>query len=117
MAVSRVQPSRGEIWFVDLEPVRGREQGRQRPCLVVSVNAFNHGPADLAIIVPLTTRNRGIDIHVPVNPPDGGLRQQSFIKCEDIRSVSTDRFLQRWGSVSDETIAYVEDRLRILLGL
>jgi mRNA interferase MazF len=84
---------------------------------VISVNAFNHGPAELVIIVPLTTRDRGIHLHVPVTPPEGGLRQQSFIKCEDIRSVSTDRFVDRWGLVSDRTISEVEDRLQILLGM
>lgn len=117
MTASRVQPSRGEVWFVDLEPVRGREQGRRRPCLVVSVDAFNHGPAELAVVIPLTTRDRGIPLHVPVSPPEGGLQQQSYIKCEDIRSISTDRLLDRWGFVSSTTLSDVEDRLRILLGL
>jgi mRNA interferase MazF len=45
----------------------------------------------------------------------GGVRQPSFIKCEDVRSVS--RFRLRWGIVGPETMAAVEDRLRILMGL
>ena len=88
-----------------------------RPALVVSVDAFNHGPAELAVIVPLTTTERGIPLHVPVNPPEGGVRQRSFIKCEDVRSVSRERLTDRWGSVSGNTMTAVEERLRILLDL
>ena len=110
-------PSRGEVWSVNLNPTRGHEQAGVRPALVVSVDAFNHGPAELAVIVPLTTTERGIPLHVPVNPPEGGVRQRSFIKCEDVRSVSRERLADRWGSVSDSTMDAVEERLRILLDL
>ncbi len=41
----------------------------------------------------------------------------SFIKCEDVRSISLERFKKRWGIVSLETMMAVEDRLRILMGL
>ncbi len=112
-----VVPLRGEVWLTDLEPVRGHEQGRIRPCVVVSEDTFNQGPAGLVIIVPMTTRDRGIPIHVAVAPPDGGVRQLSFIKCEDVRSISVKRLLERWGTISDQTIRSVEDHLRVLLGL
>ncbi|WP_198471546.1 type II toxin-antitoxin system PemK/MazF family toxin [Acetomicrobium sp. S15 = DSM 107314] len=39
------EPSRGEIWLVDLNPLRGHEQAGRRPSLVISVNGFNYGPA------------------------------------------------------------------------
>ena len=110
-------PSRGEIWSVNLNPTRGHEQAGVRPALVVSVDAFNHGPAELAVIVPLTTTERGIPLHVPVIPPEGGVRQRSFIKCEDVRSVARGRLSDRWGSVSGSTMTAVEERLRILLDL
>ena len=67
----RVEPSRGEVWLVDLNPTRGHEQAGLRPGLVVSTDAFNHGPAELVVILPLTTRARGIPLHVAVNPPEG----------------------------------------------
>ncbi len=110
-------PSRGEIWSVNLSPPRGHEQAGVRPALIVSVDAFNHGPAGLALVVPLTTRERGIPLHVPVDPPEGGVRQRSLIKCEDVRSVSRERLTHRWGSVSGSTMTAVEERLRILLEL
>lgn len=52
-----------------------------------------------------------------VQPPEGGLNLRSFIKCEDIRSLSVDRLETCLGSVSTTTLAQVEDRLRILLDL
>jgi mRNA interferase MazF len=111
------QPSRGEVWLVDLNPTRGHEQAGIRPGLVVSADAFNHGPAGLVVLLPLTTRARGIPLHVSVEPPEGGVREPSFVKCEDVRSVSKERLSERWGFVSRQTMTLVEDRLRILLSL
>jgi mRNA interferase MazF len=110
-------PSRGEVWLVDLNPVRGREQAGRRPALIVSVDEFNHGPAGLIVALPITSRAKGIPWHVALEPPEGGVRVRSFVKCEDVRSISKERLLERWGSVTAETMAQVEDRLRILLGL
>jgi len=45
------------------------------------------------------------------------VKETSFVKCEDIRSVLTERLLARLGGVSQNTVAAVEDRLRVLLGL
>ena len=110
-------PSRGEIWIVDLEPVRGHEQGRTRPALVVSVDSFNAGPAELVIVVPLTTVDKQIPTHIMINPPEGGVNRKSFAKCEDIRSISTERLSNRIGRVSSSTLERVENALIILLDL
>lgn len=110
-------PSRGEVWLVDLSPVRGHEQAGVRPGLVISVDPFNHGPAGLVVLLPLTSVGKRIPFHVEIVPPEGGVKVKSFIKCEDVRSVAKERLSSRWGSVSGTTLAGVEDRLRILLGL
>ena len=110
-------PSRGEVWLVSLNPVRGHEQAGTRPALIISVDGLNRGPAGLVIIAPLTSRRKDIRTHVPVTPPEGGLRQASFIKCEDVRSLSQERLVRPLGRVSAATLAAVEERLRILLGL
>jgi mRNA interferase MazF len=112
-----LQPSRGEIWLVDLNPTRGHEQAGKRPGLIVSVDLFNSGPAGLVVLVPLTTREKGIPFHVEIRPPEGGLEKRSFIKCEDVRSVAKERLSERLGTVSPGTLSEVEDRLRILLDL
>ncbi len=110
-------PSRGEIWWVELSPVRGHEPAGRRPALVISVDEFNHGPAGLVHVIPLTTKENGIPLHVEVLPPEGGLARRSFLKCEDLRSVAKERLVEAWGSVGPGTLAEVEDHLRILLGL
>lgn len=102
---------------MDLNPTRGREQAGRRPALVVSVDEFNRGPADLAVLLPITSKDKHIPLHVSMDPPEGGVRGRSFIKCEDIRSVATERLVERWGRVRETTMAEVEDRLRILLDL
>ena len=87
------RPSRGEVWIVDLDPTKGHEQAGRRPCLVISVDIFNQGPADLVVVLPIRTKAKGIPFHVLVNPPEAGLTMQSFIKCEDVRSVALQRLL------------------------
>jgi mRNA interferase MazF len=115
--MTKKEPSRGETWFVDLNPARGHEQAGKRPALVVSVDLFNSGPAGLVVVLPMTTKEKGIPFHVGIYPPEGGLKEQSLIKCEDIRSISKDRLLSRIGVVSTTTMEAVEDRIRILLNL
>ncbi len=111
------QVVRGDIWDADLEPVRGHEQGGRRPVLVVSVDPFNQGPAGLVIVIPLSTRDKGVRSQVPIDPPEGGLSARSFAKCEAIRSIAVDRLSRRRGTVGPVVMAEVEDRLRMLLNL
>lgn len=111
-------PSRGEIWTADLNPTRGHEQAGSRPVLVISTNMFNHGPADLVFVIPLTRTNRHIPFHIQIDPPEGGLRSRSYLLCDAMRSITRERLGdQPWGSVSPQTMAKVEDTLRILLEL
>ena len=110
-------PRRGDIWSINLDPTIGREQAGTRPALVLSVDKFNQGPADLVVVLPITSHDKKQPIHVPVQPPEGGLSMPRFIKCEDIRSVSKRRLRRFHGKVSALTMAEVERRLRILLNL
>lgn len=111
-------PNRGEIWLANLNPTQGHEQAGARPVLVVSANSFNHGPAGLVFVLPLTRTDRRIPIHVPIDPPEGGVSARSYILCDALRSISKDRFGPRpWGSVSGVTLRKVEDHLRILMDL
>jgi len=109
--------SRGEIWLVNLSLTKGREQAGTRPALIVSVDLFNHGAAELVVVIPVTSKAKGVPLHVEVNPPEGGLSMRSYVKCEDVRSISTARLIKKFGKVSSQTINAVEDRLRVLLGL
>lgn len=110
-------PLRGDIWLADLNPVRGHEQAGRRPVLIVSVDLFNQSRAELVVVVPITSTIRNVPFQLVVLPPEGGLTNTSALLCEAIRSISKDRLLTRWGSVLPSTLAEVEDRLRILMGL
>lgn len=93
--MSTSAPARGDVWLVDLNPTRGHEQAGIRPAAVVSVDLFNHGPAGLIVVLPMTSTDRRIPMHVPIDPPEGGVRHRSFVKCEDVRAVSTARLVRR----------------------
>lgn len=111
------QPQRGEVWMLELDPTRGREQSGHRPALVVSTNLFNDSRAGLVIVLPITSARKAVRSHVEITPPEGGVKTPSFIKCEDVRSVTKERFGNRWGEVSPETMQAVEERLKFLLDL
>lgn len=110
-------PGRGEVWLADLDPTRGHEQAGRRPVLVISEDLFNEGPADLVIVLPISSTLRGIPSHVPFASPQGGLRVPSVILCEAVRSLAKERLVRKWGAVSASVLAAVEERLRFLLGL
>ncbi|HON29369.1 MAG TPA: type II toxin-antitoxin system PemK/MazF family toxin [Mesotoga sp.] len=110
-------PSRGEIWLANLNPVRGREQAGFRPCLVISVDQFNHGPAELVIVVPITSKNKSIPLHIEISGKETGLDLKSYIKSEDIRSISRDRLEKRIGRVSEEVMCQVLELIKILLDI
>jgi mRNA interferase MazF len=110
--------ARGEVWLADPpRDLQGREQQGPRPVLVVSHDLINQGPSQLCIVVPFTTRDRGVDLHVVVEPPDGGLSEHSVLLTEQIHACDQGRLTKRIGRVSDDTMRLLEDRLRIVLAL
>jgi mRNA interferase MazF len=105
----------GEVWFVDLDPARGREQAGRRPALVISVDQLGAGPSELAIVVPLTTTDRPNPLYVALDPPEGGVRERSHAMPEMVRSVWRGRLVERWGAVSTQTLETVLQRVRLLV--
>jgi mRNA interferase MazF len=97
-----VRPQPGEVWYADLSPVLGHEQDGVRPVLVMSRD--DSGPFPVLLAIPTTTRYRGSPSHVPVVPPEGGLRAPSLLLCEQMRSLSLRRFERRLGRVSFSTM-------------
>jgi mRNA interferase MazF len=101
------------VWEVALDS----ERQRTIPALVISSDDFNHGPSGLVILVPLTTVDDGIPLHVRIERHELGLRRRSFAKPEDVRAISTTRLVRRVGAVSAEVMAAVETGLRLVLSL
>ena len=110
-------PSCGDIWLVNLEPTEGHEPDDMRPCLIISDDDLNHGPAELVIILPLASQSHGIPLRHPVEPPEGGLTEKRYLMPEMIRSISTRRLFKRLGTVEPATLAIVQNYVKVLLHL
>jgi len=108
-------PLRGEVWFGNLDPVEGHEQGGRRPVLIISSNRFNRSASELVVVAPITSVQKGLPSHVEVAAGDAGLTVTSFIKVEDIRCISKRRLMKRLGAVDAGVMTLVEQRLRWLL--
>lgn len=111
------QPLRGEIWLVSLDPTIGREQAGTRPALVISDDLFNQSHAELVVVLPITSKSKGIRSHFEIVPPEGGLNVKSYVKCEDVRSISIRRLGRKLGKVNRQTMDEIESRLRFILAL
>lgn len=107
---------RGDVWFVQLDPTVGREQAGKRPALILSVDEFNASGADLVVVLPITSRARRLPSRVRVVPPDGGLSVESWIICEQPRTISKKRLLSRLGRLAPVTLHAVSDIVCMLLG-
>ncbi len=69
------------------------------------------------MICPLTRTESHIPLHVAVPAGEAGLRAPSFVLCEQVRTISTERLVSRLGSLRPTTIASIDERLRIVLDL
>lgn len=81
--INNRQVQQGDIYWVSLNPTKGHEQQGRRPVLVVSNDLINTKLV-LGLVVPITSSDRGIPLHVkiPINFPIKG-----YVKCEEIRAV------------------------------
>jgi mRNA interferase MazF len=113
------KPFRGMVVLVDLEPVLGHEQGRTRPCVVVQ-NDIGNRYSSTTVVVPLTDSShikKPSPIYVLVKKGDGGATKDSYVLCDQIRTVDQRRFRSVFGSLAPETMAAVDNALLISLGL
>lgn len=106
---------RGQIWSVTLNPTVANEQTGIRPCVVVSSDRFNALPIRHAIVVPLTTRERGLPHHIAV-VDDGGLSRPRWAMCQAVRTVSVQRFGRLIGTASTATLEAFTRQLVLWLG-
>lgn len=95
--------------------MRGSEQAGRRPVVVLSREAFNNARTALAVVVPLTSTDTGVRLHLAIDPPEGGLRRRSFAMPDMVRSVSRERLLERWGLVRPDTLEELVRRVRIII--
>lgn len=111
---------RGQIYFINLNPVQGREQAGKRPALVLSINAINELPLVVTIVIGTKGTNikRDYPTNIRVSPNDSGLLIETVFLCFQIRSLDPNRFpADPSGKISDSKMLEVETAVRYCLGL
>ena len=108
---------RGDIWTVDLEPVVGSEQGKARPALVIQNDIGNQYSTVLIVAALASGEEARYDVQVEVRAPEGGLRRNSLVLLNQIRTIDKRRVGRYWGRLSAETMQRVDEAIRISLGL
>jgi mRNA interferase MazF len=111
---------RGEIYFVNLNPVQGREQSGERPVLVISADSVNQFPLVITVVVGTKGQNlpRDYPTNVRVSAADSGLPLETVFLCFQIRSLDPARFTSApAGKVSGAVLRQLENAIPYCLGL
>ena len=108
---------RGDIYYANLDPVIGSEQGGIRPVLIIQ-NDLGNRFSPTVIILPLTSRmgKAPLRTHVPILPPQGGVKKPSLILCEQVRTLEKSRLKGFLGTLSPEKMRLVERALSLAVG-
>lgn len=108
---------RGEIYFAQLNPVIGSEQGGIRPVLVVQNNIGNqYSPTTIVLAITSQINKAKMPTHIELKA-EFGLERDSVILAEQIRTIDKMRLKQRIAILDDETMTKVTQALNISLGL
>lgn len=112
-------PKRLEIWLVNWNPGRGSEQEGIRSSLIIQTDAGNTNPNyPNTIVLAISTKGREVPFHIKVNPSSiNGLKTLSFIKCEQILSISKERLVEKIGILELQYADKVEEALKLVLNL
>lgn len=112
---------RGDIYWVDLDPVRGSEANKVRPAVLVSNDAAlrtARPPKGLVTIVPLTSNvARVFPFQVLLPGTDTGLKKDSKAQTEQLRTVSVERLGERVGRLTAAQSRLLDNALRLHLGV
>jgi mRNA interferase MazF len=105
---------RGEIWWADLNPVLGREQGGRRPVLVISEDIFNQRSGTV-IALAITSKPQRASFPLTEALPLGTLPKPSWVKISQVRTLSTERLSGRIGAIEVEDLEHIIDGLNELI--
>ena len=110
---------RGDIILVDLEPVKGSEQGRIRPCLVVQDDSFNkYSPTTITVPITSSLPDKNYPQTIIIEKKDSGLKKRSAFLCNQIRTISLkERIVSRIGKLNPKAMRRVNTALRVSLSL
>ena len=106
---------RGEIYWADLNPIRGKEQSGRRPVLILSHDVFNERSGTV-IAVALTSQPQRAGFPLTLELQSKALPKKSWVKISQIRTLAVERIGQRLGKVRLEELAEVVDGLNEIIG-
>lgn len=108
---------RGEIYYADLSPIKGSEQGGVRPCLIIQNDVGNKfSPCTIVAIITTRTTKAKLPTQLWL-PTSCGLPRNSMVECEQIRTIDKKRLGEKCGEVDPQTMQKVNECLKISVGI
>lgn len=108
---------RGQVYYADLRPVVGSEQGGIRPCLIIQNDIGNVHSSNVIVATMTTQKKKDLPTHIAVSPEDYCLDINTTILLEQIRTIDKSRISSFVGRLSDNTMQKVDEALHISLAL
>ena len=109
---------RGDIYYADLSPVVGSEQGGVRPVLIVQNDVGNkHSPTVIAAAITSQTGKAKLPTHIELQAQSVGLTRDSVILLEQIRTIDKSRLKERMGKLDKKTMNMVDNAIAVSFGL
>lgn len=106
--MSKTEPlTAGAVVWVELDPIRGHEQAGRRPAVVLSTDAYNNAISHLAVVLPVTSRNRQLPHHVRLEGPSLALQTASYAMTEQPRAIDRQRIVGIAGEIDTPTLAAI----------
>ena len=110
---------RGDMFYADLSPVVGSEQGGVRPVLIIQNDVANkHSPTVIAAAITSQTGKTKLPTHIEIEPEQSGLKAESVVLTEQIRTIDKSRLKEKIGHIDDEKIINrINNALGVSFGL
>lgn len=109
---------RGDIYYADLSPVVGSEQGGVRPVLIVQNDVGNrYSPTVIAAAITSQKNKARLPTHIKLNTEGSGLAKDSIVLLEQIRTIDKRRLKERMGRLDEQSMQLVNQALQISFGL
>lgn len=106
-----------DIYWVDLEPTRGAETQKQRPCVILQGNLINRNSRTF-IVVPVLPRHRSWPFAVNIQPsPKNGLDKARHLNLKQLRVVDTSRISNQLGQLEDRYLPEIQQKLNLIFDL
>ncbi|MDR1588701.1 MAG: type II toxin-antitoxin system PemK/MazF family toxin [Oscillospiraceae bacterium] len=109
---------RGDIYYADLSPVIGSEQGGIRPVLIVQNDVGNrHSPTVIAAAITSQINKARLPTHIELGGGDCGLARDSVVLLEQVRTLDKRRLKERMGQLDERVMYKVDNAIAVSLGL